>query len=107
MLKPTLEEMVHGVRNVCNSTLPGYEIKPSAHNDSIPSFKIVPSKIMTQYDLLVKRTAQEPGPNEYNSHTMTLKDQPYGKFLKRARSSIFEDEAKAKLKNPAPNTYNP
>lgn len=47
MLKPTMEEMVHGVWNLCNSTLPGYEIKPAAYNDSIPSIKIMPTKIMT------------------------------------------------------------
>lgn len=32
---------------------------------------------------------------------------PYGKFLKSARDSIFEEEAKQKSKYPAPNTYKP
>lgn len=36
---------------------------------------------------------------------MKFKDQPYGKFLKNARSSIFEEEAKLKGKMPAANHY--
>ena len=36
VVKPSLEEMVHGVKNVASSVLPGYEIKKSAHLDFVP-----------------------------------------------------------------------
>jgi len=68
---------------------------------------MLPTKILTEYDHLVKRAATIPAPGHCIGHEMQYKGNEHSLFLKKARESIFAEIARFKAKNPSPNLYNP
>ncbi len=66
-----------------------------------------PTKLVSTYDLIVKRAKMTPSPQDYKIPSTFQERDGKVVFSKFPRISYFEEVSKSKLKNPPPDAYSP